>query len=54
MPSSLKSSLHGIYHIGSLRTGAQWTKFMAGQIKVPNGIDTMFQSEIESMFYGSE
>jgi prevent-host-death family protein len=28
--------------------------FMKGQIKVPDDFDTMFQDEIEEMFYGKE
>jgi len=28
--------------------------FMAGMIRVPDDFDTMFQDEIEKMFYGEE
>ena len=28
--------------------------FLAGQISVPDDFDTMFQEEIEEMFYGSK
>jgi len=28
--------------------------FMEGQFKVPDDFDTMFQKEIEEMFYGEE
>ena len=28
--------------------------FLAGQIKVPDDFDTMFQDEIEKMFYGDD
>ena len=28
--------------------------FLAGQIKVPDNFDTMFQQEIEDMFYGKK
>jgi prevent-host-death family protein len=28
--------------------------FLAGQIKVPDDFDTLFQDEIEKMFYGEE
>lgn len=28
--------------------------FMAGEIEVPDDFDTMFQDEIERMFYGEE
>jgi antitoxin (DNA-binding transcriptional repressor) of toxin-antitoxin stability system len=28
--------------------------FMRGEIKVPDDFDTMFQDEIEKMFYGEE
>jgi prevent-host-death family protein len=28
--------------------------FLAGQIKVPDNFDTMFQQEIEEMFYGKK
>jgi prevent-host-death family protein len=28
--------------------------FLAGQIKVPDNFDTMFQHEIEEMFYGKK
>lgn len=28
--------------------------FLAGQISVPDDFDTMFQKEIEEMFYGQE
>jgi prevent-host-death family protein len=28
--------------------------FLKGQIKVPDDFDTMFQDEIEEMFYGKE